>query len=168
MSIWLVGRRGILSEFLEHNMYLLKCVSTPVHLGTGFRQGFMEWTVPYWIISKHKNKHLRECSFENFRGILWFFRNDAVSFVKLLADLWKRTYILSFEQKLIHLPSVYWLTHSLTHSLTHPSVRMMLLTLKRLGLWPNERGWGGGLFSPFISACIEVRRLIFQGVNVLL
>ena len=34
------------------------------------------------------------------------------------------------------------------------------VTLKRLGLLPNERGWGGG---EFISACSEVRRLIFSG-----
>ena len=31
------------------------------------------------------------------------------------------TQLLSFEQKLLHLPSVYSLTHQVTHSLTHSS-----------------------------------------------
>ena len=44
------------------------------------------------------------------------------------------------------------------------NVSKSLLTLKRLGLLPNERGWREAWLEapPCISACSEVRRLIFS------
>ena len=43
------------------------------------------------------------------------------------------------------------------------NVSKSLLTLKRLGLLPNERGWREAFYPPpCISACSEVRRLIFS------
>ena len=44
------------------------------------------------------------------------------------------------------------------------------LTLKDLGLLPNEKTWGVGAFRPpppFISANREVKKLIIQGPNIL-
>ena len=44
-------------------------------------------------------------------------------------------------------------------------IRQLGLTLIRVGLFPNEGGWGGGLLGP-LRGCLtnsEVRRLIYSG-----
>ena len=54
----------------------------------------------------------------------------------LKVSLLGKNTLLSYEQKPLHLPSVYSLTQSLAHSLTHSSVCIMLL--KTCQRWKNH------------------------------